>query len=202
MGDIDSHGLPDGYSDSKTYFLHHPTEGHTYPPKAVWGIASNQSSKDFNSIKANSELKKLGFKVSGERKPKVHISVISPKDVKEPDKFEGAVTQVTTNRYERNPRLRNLCIEHHREKDGCVRCQVCKMRFEECYGEIGRDFIHVHHVAPLAEAKTESQIDPAEDLKPVCPNCHAMLHKAPNNSAYSLENLREMMTRRRTEEGN
>jgi 5-methylcytosine-specific restriction protein A len=85
--------------------------------------------------------------------------------------FAGAVRQVLVNQYERDPAARSACVERH----GC-RCAVCNMSFEERYGDIGKDFIHVHHKKPLATCREEYRIDPERDLVPVCPNCHAMLH--------------------------
>jgi 5-methylcytosine-specific restriction protein A len=81
------------------------------------------------------------------------------------------IRQVTLSVFERNPRLRNLCIE----SQGCA-CRICGFDFEKIYGDIGRNFCHVHHVVPLSEAGGEYDVDPTKDLIPVCPNCHAMLH--------------------------
>lgn len=75
---------------------------------------------------------------------------------------------VWVNRYERDAKKRQECIN---DKGLC--CYVCGMNFEEVYGEIGRDFIHVHHIKPLAD----NGQDISENLIPVCPNCHAMLHR-------------------------
>lgn len=75
---------------------------------------------------------------------------------------------VWVNRYERDVKERKKCIA---EKGLC--CYVCGMNFEDVYGEIGRDFIHVHHIKPLAG----NGQDISENLIPVCPNCHAMLHR-------------------------
>ncbi|OME66036.1 hypothetical protein BSK65_22915 [Paenibacillus odorifer] len=49
--------------------------------------------------------------------------------------------------------------------------------FYENYGEVGKDFIYVYHLKPLHEVKEEYEVDAIEDLRPVRPNCHAMLHK-------------------------
>lgn len=81
-------------------------------------------------------------------------------------------TTVLVNRYERDPQKRRECVEHFG-----YRCQICNFDFHEVYGEIGADFIHVHHVEPLAEVGGEHDIDPKVDLIPVCPNCHAILHR-------------------------
>ncbi|HGG04159.1 MAG TPA: hypothetical protein ENK28_01775 [Aliiroseovarius sp.] len=115
-----------------------------------------------------------------------------------PSGKEGASIQITSNRYERDPKLRSACIKHYIEKDGCLACQVCGMDFENRYGEIGRDFIHIHHVDPLGDGQGKRAVDPVRDLVPICPNCHAMLHKKPGKGAYSIEEVKEMMEQQRT----
>jgi 5-methylcytosine-specific restriction protein A len=85
--------------------------------------------------------------------------------------IEGARKQVRVNAYERNPRARSACLKHYG-----YRCSVCGLLFEERYGKIGKDFVHVHHLKPLVLSDGAYQLNPIEDLRPVCPNCHAMLH--------------------------
>lgn len=68
-------------------------------------------------------------------------------------------------------------------------CTVCGFNFTEMYGEIDKEFIHVHHLLELNQIGEEYVVDPIKDLRPVCPNCHAMLHK--RKPAYSLEELKE-----------
>lgn len=84
---------------------------------------------------------------------------------------EGTPKQVTVNIYERNTEARAICIQ----KYGAV-CSVCEIDFGKKYGEIGKGFIHVHHLKPLSISKGYA-LNPIDDLRPVCPNCHAMLHK-------------------------
>lgn len=84
---------------------------------------------------------------------------------------EGAGRQVTLTTYERNPRARRACLDHHGS-----RCSVCGIDFGERYGELGEGFIHVHHLRPLSEIAEDYEVNPITDLIPVCPNCHAMLH--------------------------
>ena len=43
--------------------------------------------------------------------------------------------------------------------------------------EKAKNFIHVHHVTPISKVGREYKIDPIKDLIPLCPNCHAMIHK-------------------------
>ena len=88
---------------------------------------------------------------------------------------EGTVKQITSNKYERNPHARKICIE----KFG-LKCSVCGFDFEEIYGELGKEFIHVHHLKPIASIGTEYTLNPISDLRPVCPNCHSMIHRTEN----------------------
>jgi predicted HNH restriction endonuclease len=53
---------------------------------------------------------------------------------------------------------------------------MCNFNFGRFFGETAEGFIHVHHLKPLAEIGEEYEVDPIEDLRPVCPNCHAMIH--------------------------
>ena len=68
-----------------------------------------------------------------------------------------------------------------------LNCYVCNFNFKEFYGEIGKDFIHVHHLKPLSEIGEKYKLDPIQDLRPVCPNCHAMLHRT--KSVTTIEAL-------------
>ena len=99
---------------------------------------------------------------------------------------EGAVRRVLVNRYERDSKARERCIWHHG-----TRCVVCALDFESRYGRIGKGFIHVHHLRPLGKLKSSYRLDPLKDLVPVCPNCHAMLHR--RDPPYDIEQLRGLL---------
>lgn len=90
----------------------------------------------------------------------------------EADLVEGGKKTVVVNAYERNPVARELCIAHYGAS-----CSVCGYDFGARYGELGEGFIHVHHRRSLADIMDSYVVDPVEDLVPVCPNCHAMLHR-------------------------
>lgn len=87
---------------------------------------------------------------------------------------------------ERNPVARKKCVEHYG-----ARCVVCGLSFGETYGNIGNGFIHVHHLKPMAEIDDAYEVDAVRDLRPVCPNCHAMLHK--RLPPFSPDEMKEMM---------
>ena len=102
--------------------------------------------------------------------------------------FEGAVSHVSVNAYERNQEARRKCIEHYG-----VTCQICGFNFEKRYGEAGKDFIHVHHLKQISEIGETYQIDPIQDLRPICPNCHAIIHK--RKPPYSIEEVKNILRR-------
>ncbi len=85
---------------------------------------------------------------------------------------EGEQNQILTNVHERNQIARKACIEYYG-----TNCFACGLNFEKFYGEIGINFIHVHHLEPLSENPKEHVVDPIKDLRPICPNCHAMIHR-------------------------
>jgi 5-methylcytosine-specific restriction protein A len=99
--------------------------------------------------------------------------------------FEGSRRKVTINAYERNAEARQECIAHYGPT-----CVVCGFNFAEVYGKVGEGFIHVHHLRPLAEIDDEYEVDPVNDLRPVCPNCHAIIHKHKGRPPYPIEEVR------------
>ena len=100
--------------------------------------------------------------------------------------LEGLGKQVLVNKYERSQEARNACISHY----SCA-CQVCELDFGEMYGDLGAGFIHVHHKEPIASIRSEYIVDPVKDLVPVCPNCHAMLHR--REPPLDIDELRDLM---------
>lgn len=84
---------------------------------------------------------------------------------------EGNRTSVTVNRAERSGAARLACIDTHGTS-----CTVCGMSFEATYGPEFAGLIHVHHLTPLGTQLAATEVDPREDLRPVCPNCHAAIH--------------------------
>lgn len=99
---------------------------------------------------------------------------------------EGAVSRITVNAYERNPKARRKCIEAHGH---C--CAICGFDFGTSYGEVAEGYIHVHHLRSLSEIGTEYEVDPTADLRPVCPNCHAVLHL--RNPPFTIEEVQRML---------
>ncbi|MFC1549608.1 HNH endonuclease, partial [Nitrospirota bacterium] len=99
---------------------------------------------------------------------------------------EGTKRSRLVTTYERSPEAREDCLEHHGTD-----CKACGFSFSRRYGSVGDGFIHVHHVIPVSAIKEEYEIDPIADLMPVCPNCHAMIHK--RIPPYTIDELREIL---------
>jgi 5-methylcytosine-specific restriction protein A len=100
--------------------------------------------------------------------------------------YEGMAQQIVVNRYERDPRARAACIRYH----GTV-CHICGMDFATTYGSEMAGFIHVHHLTPLADVGPDYIVDPINDLRPVCPNCHAVIHR--RQPPYTIDEVRSLM---------
>lgn len=83
----------------------------------------------------------------------------------------GRITYYTT-RYERSPQNRKKAIELHGAK-----CEVCGFDFEKTYGELGKDYIEVHHLTPLSETNAKITPDLKTEMTVLCSNCHRMIHR-------------------------
>lgn len=95
---------------------------------------------------------------------------------------EGGKLQVRDSEaYARNPKAREECIKAYNSEYKCV---VCGMNFVETYGEIGKEFIEVHHLFPISQTNGVHEIDPAKDLIPLCSNCHSMIHRLEDPSDW------------------
>ena len=103
--------------------------------------------------------------------------------------YEGVTKQITVNVYERSAKARRACITQYG-----VDCFVCGFNFKSVYGDAGDGFIHVHHLKPLSEVGEEYKLDPVKDLRPVCPNCHAMIHR--RIPAYTIKEMKRLLSKK------
>lgn len=181
-------GIDHQFSKSRGYDVFF--EGKRYPPKAVIGLAAKKvTGVDYGPYDLTGGLKSKHFKILAEQ----GFTIVSKGDTNPfPDEvdtkiyFEGSVVQVSVNRYERDQTLRAEAIKQR----GTI-CSVCNFNFVQEYGEIGKDFIHVHHITPISLMGPDYEVNPKTDLVPVCPNCHAMLHKKiPPYTVKELTQLR------------
>lgn len=110
-------------------------------------------------------------------------------DLSEFESFvEGSKKQKFMTYYERIPENRKQAIKIH----GCT-CFGCGFNFEKTYGSHGKGFIHIHHIKPVSQFEKPQKVNPETDLIPLCPNCHAMIHRQ-RNKTLSFEELRALIS--------
>lgn len=100
---------------------------------------------------------------------------------------EGMQKQYYVTRYERSAKNRKMAIRAHGYK-----CMACGFDFEEKYGELGKEYVEVHHIVPLSSRTEVVEINPVTDLICLCANCHRMVHRK-KNYVPSLEELKEII---------
>ncbi len=104
---------------------------------------------------------------------------------------EGVKKTVRVNAYERSQKARNDCVKHHG-----YRCTACQVLLADIYGDLAKSFIHVHHLTPLYTIDEAYRVNGVNDLRPVCPNCHAMLHRK-SEVVLTIDQLREIISTQR-----
>jgi 5-methylcytosine-specific restriction enzyme A len=171
-------------------------------------IIKNRFPRVYASFRNNAEgygldVPKLKFQKVSRESDRYIVEFLSPIDKKvivedleseeiewDEQRTEGKVISYYGKRYERDPVNRKRAIEIHG-----LSCVVCGFNFEEVYGEMGKDFIEVHHIKPLSSLDEEIIIDPAKDLVPVCSNCHKMIHRRKDN-ILNIEELRSLIIKK------
>ena len=86
---------------------------------------------------------------------------------------------------ERSAKLRSKCLKEKGRK-----CVICGFDGDEKYGKPHADIIQVHHKNPLSAGVRETTLD---DLEPVCPNCHAVIHSKKGGGIYTIEEVKRML---------
>ena len=92
--------------------------------------------------------------------------------------------------HERSASARKAALEAHG-----FQCSVCGFDFQKVYGDLGKGFIEVHHIDPINRGSRKT--DPSKDLIPLCPNCHAMIHRfaeiTPAHLRYVIDQQRALI---------
>lgn len=182
----------EGFGPARSWFVRHPETGAFFPAKIVWGLASGKTGRDFNAHQARDGLRRLAFDVPGPDQKAADIAE-SPETLAQlPIGIEGAERQVTRNIKERDPAARRAAETWWRvQAGGNLVCQGCDLDFGRRYGPRGEGFMHFHHIEPLAKASGPRQIAGPQALVPLCPNCHAMVHRG--EDLLSVEDLQKLV---------
>ena len=143
---------PDGYEPGQFQWWSVAATGHKDETRGfVWSLRKE----------VVSGLSSAGYSTAG---------VSLPEEVA-PTFREGTLKRITVNSYERNPVARARCIAAHGAS-----CVVCGFNFGSVYGQEADGYIHVHHLVQVSDIGEHYEVDPVLDLRPVCPNCHAVIH--------------------------
>ena len=110
---------------------------------------------------------------------------------------EGALEKRSVPLRKRSDKLRNIAIqEYKRKNNGKLPCNICGFDFEEKYGELGRDYIEVHHKELVSEMEISgSKLKLEEAIKkvvPICSNCHKMIHRK-KGIMLSIDELKKVI---------
>lgn len=116
------------------------------------------------------------------KKPRLLISESELREL-----HEGRRRRSFSSAVERNATARRLCLEHYGPT-----CVVCGMNFEEVFGEEFSGIIDIHHLNPISQKSGDHLVDPIEDMVPLCPNCHRMIHRK-KDGVYSPDELRRLV---------
>lgn len=136
----------------------------------------------------NNTVRRIERKIYLKHYKKLNIHIPNIEVFKDFDEYwEGDTSEVFITKHERNIEARNRCIK----SKGC-KCFVCGFDFEKVYGDLGKGFIHIHHINPISTKDRLYVINVENDLVPVCPNCHAMLHRR-KDRLLSIEELKQII---------
>ena len=104
---------------------------------------------------------------------------------------EGGIVEYYTTKYERHEKYRREAIRLHG-----LSCEICGFNFFDTYGNLGHNYIEVHHRVSLHTLNEEVIPNPETDMVCVCSNCHRMLHR----DKYSIlqpETLKNLIEKRK-----
>ncbi|WP_374754526.1 HNH endonuclease [Runella zeae] len=51
--------------------------------------------------------------------------------------------------------------------------------------------MHVHHLRQVSTVGNTYEVDPTKDLRPVCPNCHSIIHK--RKTPFTIDEMTEIL---------
>lgn len=100
--------------------------------------------------------------------------------------IEGRIIDVVSQRRERDPAAREACLSEYG-----FNCFACGTNLRQRYSGLKKELIQVHHEEPLSQTSGEREFDPIATMKPLCPNCHCVVHS--RIPTYTVVELRAML---------
>ncbi|MCL1828321.1 MAG: hypothetical protein FWG32_02375 [Oscillospiraceae bacterium] len=123
------------------------------------------------------DMQELSEKIASSGKSKKRIVVYDENDITS----EGKARRTSGLTRQRSAKLREMAVQEYKTAAGGTECFVCGFNFEKVYGEIGKDYIEIHHERPVfqypGEGFEEFSKEAVKRMKPLCSNCHSMVHR-------------------------
>lgn len=109
---------------------------------------------------------------------------------------EGGLAHKDSVTRQRSARLRQAALEHYARPDGSIPCAACGFDFRAKYGSLGEGFIEIHHEDPLFQYEDEGVEaflpEAVKRVKPLCSNCHRMVHRD-RKAPLTIDELKALM---------
>lgn len=118
----------------------------------------------------------------------IHVRPTSPVPGTLP---QQALRWSLASRYENDPDAVRICLVHHGPA-----CAACGFDFAAAFGVDGAGLMQAHHIVPPRLVDEGYELDPATDLVPLCPSCHAMAHSG-FPDPYTAAELRHLLEAQR-----
>lgn len=100
--------------------------------------------------------------------------------------IEGGIREITLEIKNRDPKLRREALDYYN-----LVCCICEQDFSKIYGDLGEDYLEIHHIIPISEGERKNTV---KDVRVVCANCHRMIHSI-GKGGIPIEELHEMVSR-------
>jgi len=159
-------------------------DGYGYGQSNVW-----YANKDFKCKKTKDDIVTKIEKI-------IHDNIIDNSYKDEQKYYEGQINSKVKEVFtmSRNSMARKKCLEYYFPNNKNYSCSLCGFEFEKQYGSIGKDFIEVHHIESHASksiTEGKHEINPINELIPICSNCHTIIHRV--KPAISIEKMKELL---------
>jgi hypothetical protein len=98
---------------------------------------------------------------------------------------EGFAVPVIQKEKRKRSRLLTELAREHYAVNGILHCHGCNFSFNDFYGPTARNYIEIHHLKPIFTYedgdKTKIATEALKGVRPLCSNCHRMVHRNANN---------------------
>jgi len=104
------------------------------------------------------------------------VAALEGEDIEHEEKPFAVIERKRYRQHRRIERNSTAAVAVKRSRG--FRCEACGFAFEDMYGDLGSQFIEVHHLRPLASLDEDAEVEyRLDDFAALCSNCHRMIHR-------------------------